>query len=246
VDSRDLFRPILLYCVILCCVRGYRRRGSLPPLLALDCPSCWPFGQALVCPFVCARVVVFFNCLLLQLPSHQSQQLLEIPQVVVTLHRHAPQVLVEHDLDTVVLVEQGVVVLALLALHPALAGVVIEGSAALAASWFAAKVGDAARLLGVAEAVLVPHRCAVVPPLTPPRPVPPLLVSDEKTLTSTHVSSPLSPDPISAMLTTWPSLKSLNCLLRVPFALSPSTVCVVATTEMALYQAVRHALWRRL
>ena len=25
LDSRDLFRPILLYCVILCCVRGYRR-----------------------------------------------------------------------------------------------------------------------------------------------------------------------------------------------------------------------------
>ena len=42
---------------------------------------------------------------------------------------HHPQVLMEHDLDTVVLVEQGVVVLALLALHPALAGVVIEGTA---------------------------------------------------------------------------------------------------------------------
>jgi len=63
LESRDLFRPILFYCVILCCVRGYRRRGSLPPLLALDCPSCWPFGQALVRPFVCTRVVVFYNCL---------------------------------------------------------------------------------------------------------------------------------------------------------------------------------------
>ena len=41
---------------------------------------------------------------------------------------HHPGSRVEHDLDTVVLVEQGVVVLALLALHPALAGVVIEGS----------------------------------------------------------------------------------------------------------------------
>ena len=41
--------------------RGYRRLSSLPPLLALDCPSCWPFGQALVRPFVCARVVVFYN-----------------------------------------------------------------------------------------------------------------------------------------------------------------------------------------
>ena len=152
----------------------------------------------------------------------------------------------EHDLDTVVLVEQGVVVLALLALHPALAGVVIEGSVALAAPRLAAKVGDSARHLGVAEAVYLCPTAAVVPPLTPPRPVPPLLVSDEKTLTSTHVSSPLSPDPISAMSTTWPSLKSLNSLVRVPFALSPSTVCVVATTEMALYQAVRHALWRRL
>ena len=39
-----------------------------------------------------------------------------------------------HDLDTVVLVDQGVVVLALLALHPALAGVVIKGSVALAGS----------------------------------------------------------------------------------------------------------------
>jgi len=85
---------------------------------------------------------------------------------------------VEHDLDTVVLVEQGVVVLALLALHPALAGVVIEGSVALAAPRLAAKVGDSARLLGVAETVLVPHTAAVVPPLTPP-----LLVSDEGTHT---------------------------------------------------------------
>ena len=63
LESRDLFRPILLYCVILCCVRGYRRRGSLPPLLALDCPSCWPFGQALARPFVCARVVVLLQLL---------------------------------------------------------------------------------------------------------------------------------------------------------------------------------------
>ena len=80
----------------------------------------------------------------------------------------------------------------------------------------------------------------MVPPLTPPRPVPQLLVSDEKTLTSTHVSSPLSPVQtlsVSAMSTTWPSLNSLNCLVRAPCALSPSTVCVVATAEMALYQA---------
>jgi hypothetical protein len=32
LESRDLFRPILLYCVILCCVRGYRRLISEIPV----------------------------------------------------------------------------------------------------------------------------------------------------------------------------------------------------------------------
>ena len=41
--------------------QGVSAAGSLPPLLALDWPSCWPFGQALARPFVCARVVVFYN-----------------------------------------------------------------------------------------------------------------------------------------------------------------------------------------
>jgi hypothetical protein len=41
--------------------QGVSAAGSLPPLLALDWPSCWPFGQAPACPFECARVVVFYN-----------------------------------------------------------------------------------------------------------------------------------------------------------------------------------------
>ena len=41
--------------------QGVSAAGSLPPLLALDWPSCWPSGQAPACPCECARVVVFYN-----------------------------------------------------------------------------------------------------------------------------------------------------------------------------------------
>ena len=63
-----------------------------------------------------------------------------------------------------------------------------------------------------AEEVLVPHlpRHAAVS-TTAARAA--TFLSAAKTLTSLQTSSPLSPAPISAMSTTWPSLKSLNCLV---------------------------------
>ena len=42
--------------------RGYRRLSSLPPLFGFGLSVVLAFfGQALVRPFVCARVVVFYN-----------------------------------------------------------------------------------------------------------------------------------------------------------------------------------------
>ena len=69
-------------------------------------------------------------------------------------------VLVEEDLHGVVLLVDGVVVRPLLAFDPAGARVVPERSVTLAPARLASKVVDAALLLRVAEAILVPHGAA--------------------------------------------------------------------------------------
>ena len=69
----------------------------------------------------------------------------------------AAQVFVEEQVHAVALDKERVVVIALLALHVALASLVVEGPVGWAAARRAAQVVDAALVLRVAEEVLVPH-----------------------------------------------------------------------------------------
>ena len=128
----------------------------------------------------------------------------------------AAEVLVEEQAHLVALDGQRIVVLALPELDVALAGLVVEGAAAWAAPRLASEVCDTRLLSSVLpKPILWPTEAA--PPL-----VPQLLVflSAAKHLNSLQTSSPESPAPISAMSTTWPSLKSLNCLVFAALVLS--------------------------
>ena len=69
----------------------------------------------------------------------------------------AANVLVEEHLHAVALDKEGVVVISPLALHPALAGLMVEGPVSWAAARRAAQVVDAALLLRVAKEVFMPH-----------------------------------------------------------------------------------------
>eukprot|EP00964_Phaeocystis_antarctica_P023801 scaffold13315_cov63-Phaeocystis_antarctica.AAC.1 len=141
----------------------------------------------------------------------------------------AAKVFVEEHLHAVALDKEGVVLVSLLALHPSLAGLVAEGPVGWAAAQLRLSTRHCSSVLP--KRYLCPT-FAAVPPLTPPRPALTLFLRVAKHLTSLHTSSPPSPARISTMSTTWPSLKSLNCLVLAPFSLSPSTVCVVATAAI--------------
>ena len=69
----------------------------------------------------------------------------------------AAEVFMEEQVHSVALDKERVVVVALLALHVALAGLVVERPVGWAAARRAAQVVDAALVLRVAEEVLVPH-----------------------------------------------------------------------------------------
>ena len=72
----------------------------------------------------------------------------------------AANVLVEEHLHAVALDKEGVVVISPLALHPALAGLMVEGPVSWAAARRAAQVVDAALLLRVAKEAFMPHLCS--------------------------------------------------------------------------------------